>query len=332
MNVRKKRIWIIEITIWLFIAAFCCFMAYSALDNHFSTQKVYQVVFKDVDSLSVGCPVRIMGIQVGYVTQIKPKMDQVFVNFVITNNKVDIPPGSVISIEFTGLAGSKSIEIKPPLIKSKSKDYQSLVISEPIRVNSLMELQTNISESIMDFSYNVLDTFGRGKLDLIKNNIKKSPDFVKNLNEKMLDYGSIIRLYRQKVLVGASDNATKGINNTTDLIFTINNTMETSFNKQKINNTIIFVGNNLDNLNKNFEYEYLNNLDKSIRSFKTSLNDMKTKSSINLNKLNTVNSFTNSMNKVTLIINKTLKNVSFQGLSNKTNNIKEQTYKLNKSL
>ena len=63
----------------------------------------------DVDGLIVGSPVRMMGIEVGHVTKIKPIKDEVFVRFIITEKDLKIPQGTVATVEFSGMAGSKSL-------------------------------------------------------------------------------------------------------------------------------------------------------------------------------------------------------------------------------
>ena len=68
----------------------------------------------DVDGLIVGSPVRAMGIEVGHVTKIKPVKDEVFIKFIITDKDVKLPQGTVVTVEFRGMAGSKSLELYLP--------------------------------------------------------------------------------------------------------------------------------------------------------------------------------------------------------------------------
>ena len=66
----------------------------------------YQVFLQDVDGLIVGSPVRMMGIEVGHVTKIKPLKDEVYVKFILTNPDVYIPQGTAVTVEFSVMAGS----------------------------------------------------------------------------------------------------------------------------------------------------------------------------------------------------------------------------------
>ena len=68
----------------------------------------------DVDGLIVGSPVRAMGIEIGHVTKIEPMKDEVFVKFIITDKSVKLPQGTAATVEFSGMAGSKSLELYPP--------------------------------------------------------------------------------------------------------------------------------------------------------------------------------------------------------------------------
>ena len=132
-------------------------------DNH------YQIAFRDVDSLIVGSPVRIMGIQVGHVTEVKINRNNVLVKFDIDKDHVVIPHGSRVSIQFTGIAGSKSLEIEPKHIKSKSY----LVISEPLRVITY-GIASKYFQAVLDTSVSTLKFLGENDIQDIKKNIKSS--------------------------------------------------------------------------------------------------------------------------------------------------------------
>ncbi|OGH99847.1 MAG: hypothetical protein A2104_02070 [Candidatus Melainabacteria bacterium GWF2_32_7] len=168
---RKKSFLLLEVFIWIIILGGLVFLGIDFIKQRLDSRQTHQVMFRDVDSLLLGAPVRVMGIDVGYVSEIEPIGDEVYITFIITNNKVTVPNGSTISIQFTGLAGSKSIEIKPP--KAKVTDNYKLNVSEPVRINSLMQVQTEISESVLDSSKNALKMFGKGGVDIMKSNIEK---------------------------------------------------------------------------------------------------------------------------------------------------------------
>ena len=53
----------------------------------------YQIFLQDVDGLIVGSPIRMMGVEVGHVTKIKPTNDEVYVEFIINKENIYIPQG-----------------------------------------------------------------------------------------------------------------------------------------------------------------------------------------------------------------------------------------------
>lgn len=76
------------------------------------------VIFKDVNGMRAGSGVQMMGVRIGQVEEIKPKMagDENFVEvkFVITEPNISIPKASEISIQQSGIIGEQFLEITPP--------------------------------------------------------------------------------------------------------------------------------------------------------------------------------------------------------------------------
>lgn len=72
----------------------------------------------DVDGLIVGSPVKFMGVQVGYIEKVKIVSNEVYLKIVITAKDVELPKGSIATVEFNGMGGSKSLEIYPPTDES----------------------------------------------------------------------------------------------------------------------------------------------------------------------------------------------------------------------
>jgi len=104
-----------ELLFWLIIilfltAGFCL--------NHIkqikSAEDYYSIFLPDVDGLIVGSPVRVMGIEIGHVVKINPIGDEVFVQFLIKDENIKIPRGTEATVEFSGMAGSKSLELYLP--------------------------------------------------------------------------------------------------------------------------------------------------------------------------------------------------------------------------
>lgn len=76
------------------------------------------VNFKDVNGMRAGSGVQMMGVRIGQVEEIIPKISNeepyVQVKFVITTPDVVIPKASEISIQQSGIIGEQFLEITPP--------------------------------------------------------------------------------------------------------------------------------------------------------------------------------------------------------------------------
>ena len=96
------------------------------------------VTFHDVDGMRAGSGVQIMGLRVGQIEEITPIITKeeslVNVKMVITEPGVEIPVGSEISIQQSGIIGEKFVEITPPqmhyiylplILKTKKKFFAS---------------------------------------------------------------------------------------------------------------------------------------------------------------------------------------------------------------
>ena len=80
------------------------------------------VHFKDVNGMRSGSGVQMMGVRIGQVEEIKPRLNfadsYVEVKFVITEPNVVIPKASEISIQQSGIIGEQFLEITPPKEKT----------------------------------------------------------------------------------------------------------------------------------------------------------------------------------------------------------------------
>ena len=100
-----------EILIWVLVI----FFSVGAIKYHFAKKqgelRAYRVFLQDVDGLIEGSSVRMMGVPVGYVKNISIVQDHVYVKFVLTDPDVVLPKGVIATVEFNGMAGSKSLEL-----------------------------------------------------------------------------------------------------------------------------------------------------------------------------------------------------------------------------
>lgn len=142
----KKLARFIELSIWFLLLVFVLGIGYVAKQNY-NQHKTYQIFLQDVDGIIKGSPVRMMGIHVGYVRKVKIINDMVFVDFIINQDGIEIPKGSKVTVEFTGLGGSKSIEIYTPKDKVP-KGSQTFEVQQPRRLGAALSLLDSMLEKI----------------------------------------------------------------------------------------------------------------------------------------------------------------------------------------
>lgn len=172
---RKYLLWIVEVFIWVLILFVVSGALMFAKYNYKKQFNSYQIFLPDVDGLIVGSPVKIMGIQIGYVNQLDIVGEDVYVKFIVTDADVNIPSGSVATVEFSGLAGSKSLELNPPK-SNKNPSNKFIIAQSPKRIHDSLGLLNQMFEQVVDMTY----TCSRfmDKVGIIK---KKNP-IVKNGN------------------------------------------------------------------------------------------------------------------------------------------------------
>jgi len=88
----------------------------------FSSAERIEVHFKDVNGMRPGSGVQMMGLRVGQVEEITPVIEgensYVKLKFVITEQGIQIPKASMLTIQQSGLIGEQFLEITPPRIRS----------------------------------------------------------------------------------------------------------------------------------------------------------------------------------------------------------------------
>ena len=163
---KRHFFWIAELFIWLlilFLVSGGIMFAKYTYKKHFNT---YQIFLPDVDGLINGSPVKLMGIQIGYVNQINIVGEDVYVKFVVTTPKSKIPYGSTATVEFSGLGGSKSLEIYPPTLNNNPSE-KLLISQRPKRIHDSLGLLINMFDQLTEIAYNV--SHFMNKIGIIKN-------------------------------------------------------------------------------------------------------------------------------------------------------------------
>lgn len=141
-----KYVWL-EFAIWFLILCVC--ISGVRIHNYRKEKALvtYQIFMPDVDGLVVGSPVKFMGVQVGFIEKIKIVREEVYVKIVITDKSVTLPKGSVATVEFNGMGGSKSLEVYAPTEESLT-GKKLLVVQNPTRLNDALGLLSEMFDKI----------------------------------------------------------------------------------------------------------------------------------------------------------------------------------------
>ena len=198
-----------ELLIWLVIILII--VAVSTITYVTNTQKDndYNIFMSDVDGLIVGSPVRMMGIEVGHVTKIKPTNGEVYIKFLITDKSLTLPQGTIATVEFSGMAGSKSLELYLPDSNTYiDNNVPMITVNPPKRLHDAAGLLNDMFDKLNSILSNS-SSFGNQiqKMDLPKVNsngqnmndfLKFADDMVNESNAKAEKLGNDINKLRQK--------------------------------------------------------------------------------------------------------------------------------------
>ena len=161
-----KRSIIIEICVWTVILGIVFSLLIFGYSKIFVEPNVYNIQFKDIDGITVGSPVRFMGLNVGYVRQLKSKDKHINVQILVTQKNMKIPNGTIARVEFYGLGGSKSVELMPP----DGSCNVGILTDDTIRIIDVVKSAVNFVEILEQIEKYVdgLDKAGLEKfLDMI---------------------------------------------------------------------------------------------------------------------------------------------------------------------
>lgn len=164
---KRHVFWIVELFIWLLILFLVAGGMMLAKYNYRKNFNTYQIFLPDVDGLINGSPVKIMGIQIGYVNQVDIVGEDVYVKFIVTEKNVRLPKGAVATVEFSGLGGSKSLEIYPPKKGQKIPSDKLLVAQNPKRIHDSLGLLNEMLGKVTNIAYRV--SYFMGKVGIIQN-------------------------------------------------------------------------------------------------------------------------------------------------------------------
>ncbi len=153
----KKTLYIThsgELLIWLIVLLIVVSVSSLFYMHTTHIENDYNIYLQDVDGLIVGSPVRMMGIEVGHVTKIKPTNEEIYVKFIISDKNLKLPQGTKATVEFSGMAGSKSLEIYLPDKNSYiDKNTPILTVNPPKRLHDALGLLNDMFEKLGSIIY-----------------------------------------------------------------------------------------------------------------------------------------------------------------------------------
>lgn len=179
---KNKTMWIIELLAWgliLFSIIFAC--------GYFNQKKIkenntYYVFFNDVDGLIKGSPVKIQGYQIGYISHIELLEENAFITFIVTEKDFEMPSKLSASIAFTGMGGSKSLELFVPNNDTKDKNY--ITAKEPRRINDFYIYQNQIAKLLVSMTGDFMNMFNDRNIKILKGFIK-NPAVINDANKTL---------------------------------------------------------------------------------------------------------------------------------------------------
>ena len=141
-----KKSLIAELVLFIALLSILGLLGTKILKHTLDIGTTYHVAFHDIDSIVIGSPVRILGVDIGHVTKIQTGYDKIYVDFVVTNENVKLPQGTRATIEFFGIAGSRSIELTPP---EKGSEEKGIVVRDPIRIGDAFGIMEEFLRATM---------------------------------------------------------------------------------------------------------------------------------------------------------------------------------------
>ena len=199
-----------ELLFWLVIILIITAFSTFNYINKIKTDNNYNIYLPDVDGLIVGSPVRMMGIEVGHITKIKPTNEEVYVKFIIPDKSIAIPQGTVATVEFSGMAGSKSLELYLPEKQTYiNNDVPILAVNPPKRLHDAMGLLNEMFDKINAIIF-TSSSFGQKvkQINLPSENTQDIGSFV-NYADKVVNDANKKALDLENKLDGVSENGKK---------------------------------------------------------------------------------------------------------------------------
>jgi len=193
-----NRAIISDILLWLALALLLAYTIYFfAIYLPAQRGQIITLHFHNANEISKGSPVRMMGTDIGFVSNLRLQQDYVAVTVQTNPGTLPIPSGSKFNILFTGLAGAKSIEVVPPQSPQPTVNGQPVyLVEEPLRMRDTLNASIDVTQALQKGAENITDFFGKKKpVEELQFNIQQAHQIstVANQNTRKLN-GAILAL------------------------------------------------------------------------------------------------------------------------------------------
>ncbi len=160
-----NRAIISDILLWLVLALLLAYGVYFfAIALPAKRGQTFTLNFRNANEISKGSPVRLMGTDIGFVSDLRIRNDHVEVTIQTDPGSLKIPSGSTFDILFTGLGGAKSVEIAAPETAQPMINGQPIYrVQDPIRMQDVLNATIDVTQALQKGAENITDFFGKKK-------------------------------------------------------------------------------------------------------------------------------------------------------------------------
>ncbi len=178
-----KKEYIIEILIIIFASIVLAGLIAYGVKKTVYDKNLYTLYFRDVDGIIPGSPVKFMGVTVGHVSRLTLKGNKIKAVIFVSKPNIKIPDCANARVEFSGIVGSKYIEITPP---DGSGKCGGIIANDPLRVSVIVEILDIYNRAFKGLENGIKKFSGQDTEFLMQEVRKKTGDFAeldKTLNK-----------------------------------------------------------------------------------------------------------------------------------------------------
>lgn len=197
----KRKYIRIEILIWIIAILLLCLGFSVHYRNSLKQYETHKIFLADVDGLIVGSPVKLMGVQVGYISRIKIVGDNVYLRFIIKDKDLHLPWGTTATVEFSGMAGARSLELYPPTEGDKEQNTDYIKVMNPTRLSESARMLYQMYNKFMDICFG-MSLFGNKLKTIELPKSSESVDFsdaIDSANKALEDANNKVIILQEKI-------------------------------------------------------------------------------------------------------------------------------------